>query len=144
MLDGAVLYGGRSLAAFVVWEEHRALGMRRGWTVPPMTVVADGEPLPAWIQQGVLVVTCPECAGTRDEELHPVWLDDLHLMFCVICGNLATGGRWRRVMLPERLNEIVALLALRPLEARTWLPGQTVDDLVTENAEHAEQLVEAG
>lgn len=143
ILDGAALYGGRSLASYAVWEEHRALGMRRGWTVPPMTVVADDKPLPAWIQQGVLVVTCPECAGTQNEELHPVWLDGPYLMFCAVCGNRAADGQWRRVVLPEHLSEIAALLMVRPLEARIWRPDDTLDELAVENAEHADELVEA-
>jgi hypothetical protein len=141
LLDGAALYGGRSLAAYAAWEEHRALGLRRGWTVPPLTVVADITPLPAWIQQGALVVSCPECAGTKDEELHPVWLDGPHLMFCAVCGNCATGGQWRLVALPEHLAEIAALLSVRPPQARNCLPGQTVDDLVAENAEHTTDLM---
>lgn len=138
VIDGRAVFG-CSLAAMPdhpltpVGITRRGLARARGVDIPPLTVVADVEPLPAWIQQGHLVVSCPTCAGTPNEELELVWLAGPHLTYCHICGNAEVGGAWRPVVLPERLEAISAVLARRPLGNRTWRPDETVADLEAEN-----------
>lgn len=106
---------------------------KRGLDVPPLSHVADVEPLPAWIQQGMLVVSCPECTGSPNEELGFVWRGGPLLYLCQVCGNAAVGKVHRPVVLPADLDAIEAVLGCRPVGNRTWTTDQTVDDLLTEN-----------
>ena len=88
------------------------------------------------MQQGWLVVTCPECASRPDNELQAVWLAGPLAMFCTLCGNASVGGKLRPVALPPEYDAIVALLAVRPMAARTWLPDEQFTDLRAENVQH--------
>jgi hypothetical protein len=88
------------------------------------------EALPAWVSGGRWVVMCP-CGGaqlaSREE----------HRFFCIDCLNVAVGGQWRRVHWPEDAADIEAVLLRRPdPETRTWLPTQTLSDLLAENTDH--------
>lgn len=137
ILDGRALYGGLSFQAFILSQPHRALMLRRGLKIPRLDDIDGGPSLPAWIQQSYLVVSCPECtaSGRPDAEVAAVWLEGPHLMYCAVCGNAAVGGRMRRVALPDRLNEIDALLGVRENPGlRNWIPGESVENLVVENA----------
>lgn len=135
ILDGLAIYG-KSLGEYLAWKDLRALGIRRGWKPPSPDDVADVDPLPAWIQQGWWVVSCPACAGTPGEELQAVWVGGPLLMFCTSCGNAGVGGKVRRVALPDERAEIEALLAVRPMRARSWLVGEPLTDLIAENVQH--------
>lgn len=99
---------------------------------PPLDQVSDAAPLAARIYQGWWIVDCP-CRGADF-----VWLAT-PLVWCGSCGNAQLGGLWRRVVLPDETERraIEAALLARPLHAsRNWIPGETVADLLAENAEH--------
>lgn len=134
ILDGRALHG-KSLAEYAGWREFLALGIQRGWKAPPLSQVSDADPLTAWMQQGFWMVTCPDCADLPELELQPVWLDTL-LTWCTVCGNAGGGSRWRRVVLPEQSDEIIALLAVRPMAARTWKEGEPLRNLLAENVSY--------
>jgi len=75
------------------------------------------------------VALCPDCAGAEY-----VWWDDPRF-YCVACQNASIGGRWRPVLLPDDRQAIEAALMARPdPSTRHCLPGETVDDLLAENA----------
>src|SRR4051812_44660269 len=86
---------GCSLAAFpghpltADGRTMRRVMARRKLDVPPLSKVADVEPVPVWIQQNELVVSCPDCAGIPDEQPHYVWRDGPYLFLCTVCGNKA-------------------------------------------------------
>lgn len=138
LIDGRTHFG----CTFQAFPDHpltaqgltfrRHLG-GRGIDVPPLTAVADVEPIPVLVQMSMLVAGCPECAGREDEEQALVWREGPHLMLCGVCGNAGVGKRWRPVALPEQLAEIEAALACRPMGNRSWAPGQAVDDLEAQN-----------
>jgi hypothetical protein len=102
ILDGQVHFG----CSFAAWPDHpvNASGMTmrrlygsRKLDIPPLASVADVEPLTACVQQGLLVVRCPDCEGKPEEELGFVWRNGPHLFLCGVCGNAAVGQQWRPV-----------------------------------------------
>lgn len=102
----------------------RALGA----TVPPLSVIADAEPLPVRVDWGRLIADCP-CGGAE-----MVWIEGPHIIWCARCGNVAQAGQWQPVALPDRLHEII--LALEPRlyrKDRNWSPGEPVESLFAWN-----------
>lgn len=100
---------------------------------PSLDQVAEGEPLAARVCHGWWIVDCPDCRGADF-----VWTDR-PLQWCGSCGNAAVGGRWRRVVVPEGRSEIEAALLARPDQTtQNWEPGESVADLLAENAERLE------
>jgi hypothetical protein len=88
------------------------------------------EPLAAWVSGGRWIVMCP-CGGAQ------LAAREDHRFFCVDCLNAQVGGQWRTVSWPDDAEAIeAALLARSAPETRTWLPTQTLTDLLAENAEH--------
>lgn len=83
------------------------------------------EPVPAVINHGRWLVGCPHCNTGIDVD--PDW----QLGVCFGCG-----GIYVAVMLPTNRAEIEALLVQRPRTAQNWTPGETVEDLVRDNARH--------
>lgn len=140
ILDGRAIHG-KSFAEYLSWKDVVAIGIRRGWKPPAPTAVAAVEPLTVWIQQGWLVVTCPDCAERKDNELQAFWLEGPHVMFCTLCGNVSVGGVPRPAVLPPEYDEIVALLAIRPMHQRTWHVGQTLTDLRAENVQLGYEVI---
>jgi hypothetical protein len=97
-------------------------------------IAADAEPAEALVNplgsDVRWVALCPDCGGAEY-----VWWDDPRFL-CVSCKNAAIGGRFRPLRLPKRRAEIEAALEVRPDPAtRGWEPGQSVRDLLAENAE---------
>jgi hypothetical protein len=124
------------------WPDHplNAQGMTarrfygsRQLDIPPLSRVADVEPVSAWIQQNMLVAACPDCAENPNHEHGLIWRDGPHLFLCAICGNAAVGKMWRPVQVPANLDAIEAALSCRPVGNRTWTTDQTADDLESEN-----------
>ncbi len=132
MIDALALYG-KTFDGYCTWDKLRHLGRVRGWVLPSTEDVSDDAPAPAWVERGVWVVSCPDCAGRPDEERHGVWLSGPHLMFCAVCGNRQLDGQWRRVVIPPNRSAIEALLVGRPPSNRNWLPGETTEQLIAEN-----------
>jgi hypothetical protein len=107
--------------------------------IPPMAEADDGAiPLAAEVNHGTWIAPCPCGAERLPAPGCVVWLAQPRA-WCVRCGNAATAGRWRPILLPappERAA-IEALLDRRPDAAtRNWTPGETVDDLAAENRAH--------
>lgn len=144
-MSGSVLldrlsYFGCPLDAFAdhpltsVGVTMRGVARSRGIEIPRLECAVSIAPLPAWIQQGLLVVSCPTCAEKETEELSVVWRSGPWVMLCMVCGNAATGGAWRPVALPSCLDEIEAHLACRPIGHRTWTVGQSIEEVASDNA----------
>jgi hypothetical protein len=114
-----------------------------------------GKPVVAEINHGQWIAYC-ECGGAEAvDPTEPIF-------YCFNCGNRATKGRLRAVAFPLNIEEIEAILLERLLEDggganeidrvflarplvgvvngepvvmhRSWLPGETMDDLRTQNA----------
>ena len=95
---------------------------------PPLTDVSEADPLPARVYRGQWIVDCP-CRGAGF-----VWVAE-PITWCGSCGNRALGGSWRRVELPEDRAAIEVVLLERPdPDTRNWEPGETVAELIGENA----------
>lgn len=128
--DGLRLFG----CTVEHWWHHERLRTPHGPLArfgepAPLTEVSDAEPLAARIYDGAWIVDCP-CGGADY-----LWLDAL-LTICSSCGNRGLGGRWRRVTVPENRDAIERhLLAREEPWLRNWVPGETVADLIRENAE---------
>lgn len=96
----------------------------------PDAVAAD-QPVLAVLAQSRWVAQCPDCAGAQLAAR-----TDRRLL-CSGCGNVIAGRRWRPVVWPDDTDAIEQVLAVRPLaHNRNWHPGETVADLVAENAAH--------
>lgn len=111
----------------------RAFAERQGVAVATLDLIATSAPAAvARIDHSRLIADCPDCGGAEF-----VWRDGPHLMMCQSCWNMTIGGMWRRVALSPLLPEVEAILAARPLpQNRNWTPGETVEALRAENAEH--------
>jgi hypothetical protein len=93
-------------------------------------VTSLSSPLPAWVSGGRWIVMCP-CGGAQLASRED------HRFFCVDCLNAQVGGQWRTVSWPDDAAAIEAALLRRPESyTRTWLPTETLTDLLAENAEH--------
>jgi hypothetical protein len=101
-------------------------------------VDASAAPMVARVNHGHWIASC-ECGS--EGEPSPgcvVWLD-WPIGWCVRCGNAGAGGRWRPVVVPDSPTAlaIAAVLDLRPDPAtQNWEPGESVAELVAENAAH--------
>lgn len=109
------------------WQSPRPLGdaMAAG-TAPSSQAVA------VYVNEARWVVDCPDCGGAQIASRA-----DRRFM-CNECANIAIGGLWRPVVWPSSTVEqgIEKALAPRPPRNAHWLPGETVADLVAENAEN--------
>ena len=143
-LTDGLAWSGLPLAAFSV-SSHPPLQGRPGglrWIAsmcrtpqpPPMTDVADAEPFLARVDHGRWIVDCPCRAASM------IWLEEL-VTWCAACANRHCGGQWQPVALPATARRIEEILLARPDAAnRNWFPGETVDDLLAENAEHGHEV----
>lgn len=91
-------------------------------------LVDESQRLAAEVNHGRWLTVCP-CGDAsllrRGNDLH----------ICLGCGNDGQDA-FRRVAWPVRRNEIERALLLRPrLENRNWSEPETVEDLLSENAE---------
>lgn len=118
-------FPGRTLA-----EHAAAHPGRAGQVMPPREDVTDEAPFEARVDHGRWIVDCPDCSGAEFA------LDSLPVFFCCSCRNVAVDGRRRPVALPSGRTEIEAALLVRPIENRNWRPGETIEHLLAENAEH--------
>ena len=87
------------------------------------------EPLATYVNHGRWVVMC-ECG---DAQLASA--DDPRF-FCVSCLNERQGGKWRPVTWPKNRRVIEQVLRERFTENANWLPGESVEQLRTENIEN--------
>lgn len=82
----------------------------------------------AQVRQGNWIILCA-CHGAEY-----AWEEGLFV--CLSCFNARHGHRILRSQFPPDRQRIEAILDLRPLPNRNWLPGETVEDLERENIEH--------
>ena len=109
------------------------------WLHDPMGVPVPGRQLPLGhaigdaievvVNHSRWIVQCPICNSAQ------VAARDDHRFFCIECEN---GGRgWVTVIWPEDADAIEEVLMLRPdRNTRSWVPGETVEDLLAENDAH--------
>jgi len=86
----------------------------------------------AWVDHSRWLVNCPDptCVGCQYASKGDP------RFFCNYCHNAAAGG-WVSVDWPDDVEGIEAALAARPdPRTRNWKPGESVDDLLRENAEN--------
>lgn len=94
------------------------------------TTVSD-QTVSAQVNDSRWIVQCPGCNGAQVvSKADPRF-------FCVDCLNVKVGGSWLRVTWPDDPASIEAALLVRPdRSTRSWLPHETVGDLVHQNDEH--------
>ena len=150
--DGAAL----GLALHGVADDPRAYLARFGFDAPPLDLVSDARPIEVEVNHGIWIWRCPCTAGRRPDDVSRerghddappfgggvAFVDD-PLGYCPACENAEPDGAWRRLRFPDDREQLEALLMLRPdPETRNWWPGETVDDLRVQNAEHGVGEVE--
>jgi hypothetical protein len=91
-----------------------------------------GKPIKAFINHGNWMATCDDCPAPSTLFAEPGLP-----FFCTNCQNVMNGGQARPVEFPENRNEIEAVLLARDFpQNRNWLPGETIEELKTENRAH--------
>ena len=109
-----------------------ALGITERDLHPSTDIDAKAGPAIAYVNEGRWVADCPTagCGGA-------MVLMRGTPFFCGNCLNVEIGHRWRPVRWPADRQLIERALAPRMLpEQANWLPGETVELLVVENAMH--------
>lgn len=130
-VDGAMHFLGTTLADYARSGPLATMAARRGVTIPPTTDVADVDPIPAILEEDRWVALCPDCR--RNAQL--VWLEE-PLYCCGNCFNVAVGGRWRPVALPEGRARIEEITGYRRFShERNWR-GEPLSDLLVENRDN--------
>lgn len=117
--------GGRMAEASL---HPRYWGHRPGMRIPQATAV--GVTLPVRLLEGRWLVQCPTCRSAQYASKHD------RRFFCGECSNADNGGMWVTVDWPDHPDIIEQILDARPPQARHWVPGETVADLIAENDEH--------
>lgn len=98
--------------------------------------VSRKPPLKARVNESRWIVDCPDCPAVVFAP------HESGLMICLHCWNSRDEFKWRRVEYPDERSEIEAVLSRRFLEKhRNWSPGESVADLVRENAEHKGEVM---
>jgi hypothetical protein len=134
VLDGAALDASLHGEA----TDPRAYLARYGYDAPPLDHVAEhAPPIEAEVNHGIWVWLCPcKLGGELDPPVGGgvVWVS-LPFGWCPRCQNAATGGAWRPLRVPTEREAIeAALLPRTDPTTRNWWPGETVDELVAQNA----------
>jgi hypothetical protein len=136
VLDGAAL----DLALHGAATDPRAYLARFGYDAPPLDDVDDqARPLDVEVNDGRWIWLCPCGFGSEHDPPRGggVAFVALPLGWCPRCRNVDVGGRWRWLRFPVEREAIEVALGLRPdPSTRNWWPGETVDELVRENAEN--------
>ena len=87
-----------------------------------------GATLAAEVNEGRWIVRCPYCPGAElASQTDPRFM-------CTSCSNRANGYSWRPVTFPKALPDIEAALDSREQRHQNWQQGETVAELVAENA----------
>ena len=119
-----------------VWEAKKIDPWRTRFQVADQgRVPATDPPVMAQCFEGAWLVRC-ECGGAEY-----AWEEGL--FWCFSCGNETSGHKVRRSVFPPDREAIEAVLHRRRLKRRSWLIGETVDDLIRENEDHAAELLPA-
>jgi hypothetical protein len=87
----------------------------------------------AYVNRGRWCARCPWCGSAQ------VVSETDHRFFCVGhegCMNQLAGYKFIPVKWPKAAREIEAVLCKRPRFAQNWLPSESLEDLIAENAEN--------
>ena len=99
----------------------------------PLAVATDAEAhavAHAVVYRGAWIVKCPFCPGAQYASRTD------HRTLCVSCINERAGAKWLRVEWPDDVEGIEEALRARLTDNANTAPGETVADLLAENAEH--------
>lgn len=128
-----IIDGRRNFGTDSPWQVVAGCRMAQmaGFLPPPVTTTA-GPPARARVDHNRWIADCPDCGGAEF-----VWRDGPSVMICQNCLNGGIGHAWRAVEFPGDIAAIEAALLARPLpQNRHWSPGESVADLLAENAEN--------
>lgn len=107
------------------------VGPRRFWQAhdpySPVNKVL-GDAVPVVLNQGRWIACCPDCNGAQ------LASQTDQRFLCNECANIANGGAWRPTAWPPDRPAIEAALDRRQPANQNWVPGETVADLLAENA----------
>jgi len=120
----------------------------------PLNGQPKGKPVAAEVNYGRWIARCPDCNGAEDvDPSEPIF-------YCFSCGNFTNNGRPRAVIFPsakerkaietellkrpvkikggtnalDRLvNAVPEIMTDKMILSRSWLPGETLADLKTQN-----------
>jgi len=109
-----------SPAEYLGWHLHQIAerGIARVWVA--------AAPVPARVNHGRWITDCVTCG--KSMLAHPAW----RVGCCVECGAV-----YRDVRFPENVDDITNLLLARPRrETQNWEPGETLAQLLDDNAQH--------
>jgi hypothetical protein len=133
---------GRALAGALGTETGDPSAYLRsfGYGPPPLADRAVGAlPIDVEVNHGQWIWRCPcGLGGIGDPPSGGgVAFVDQPFGWCPRCENVATDGRWRSLRFPPEREAIERALAVRPdPDTRNWSPGETIEQLLAENAEH--------
>lgn len=107
------------------------MARRRSFAAPIDTALT--KPIPAEINHGRWIVRCPYCSGAElADTADPRF-------FCLSCLNEEAGGKWLPVQFPANREELEkALLERKQVETRSWLPHESLTDLLAQTLEREE------
>lgn len=89
---------------------------------PVQAVIADAEPLVAFLHTDRWLVQCPDC-GTDFQYVFRARSERLYM--CANCWNVETGGRYRPVTFPDGAEAVEqAMGRVGYPEGRCWLPAE--------------------
>lgn len=117
-------------------DRHAELAPRLFWSrtdVPQFLPTQTGDvEIAVRCEQGRWLAQCPWCSSAQ-------WASRTDpRYFCSTCLNERDGARWAAVRWPDDTPAIEEALAMRFTEFATWEPGETVADLLEQNAAHPE------
>jgi hypothetical protein len=145
ILDGAVL-AERMFGERLDPREH-LVRMYPNAPVPPLDyLVGTAAPLVGRVNHGIWIASCACGARGAPTPGGVVFLDQ-PVIWCLRCQNGGTGRGWRSVTVPpdEERRRIEAILLCRPnVEDRNWEPGETIADLLAQNAAHGDPVPDVG
>ena len=123
-----------SPAQRVVWRSSR-MSSERKFDVIERGITTGDALAYAQVNAGRWIVPCPSprCGGAQ----YACYED--RRLWCVDCDNAFTHGQWVPVSWPENPEEIEEVLIRRPEYARNWLPGETIEDLLAQDAENRDE-----
>lgn len=116
------------------WENGAIKRLCEKFQVPVPKEFASEKPLTAECIRGAWIIRCPDCKGAEY-----AWEEGM--FFCCSCLNNNVGHKLRRASFPPKRVVIDFLLQVRPLNNRNFKPGETIEQLESENKEHAAELL---
>lgn len=130
LIDGQSFFN-KSFEKYLSSPTWIKVARQQGIRAPSEIANIEDNPTYAHISHSRIVADCPNCNNAEF-----VWRDGPHVMACANCGNADIQNKLRQVIIPDILNMIEGALLRRPNPAtRNWFPGETLEQLETENEE---------